>query len=197
MSNFDKKNDPTGWNLSVDRVHTYAYLNNLFTSDECKKIIEIANQKGMEKGETVGKSDVRLSEICWLFPINDMVWAYEKITSAVKHLNEQFFQFDIFSFNEGLQFTNYKAPGGHYGKHVDRIFNTAVRKLSLSIQLTDPKEYEGGELILYESNEEGETMQKEQGTLILFPSYVMHEVKPITKGERNSLVGWVTGNQFK
>lgn len=197
MKKFDKKNDPTGWNLSVDRVHTYAYLNNLFTSDECKKIIEIANQKGMEKGKTVGKSDVRLSEICWLFPNNDMVWVYEKITGAVNHLNEQFFQFDIFSFNEGLQFTNYKAPGGHYGKHIDRIFNTAVRKLSLSIQLTDPKEYEGGELILYESNEEGETMQKEQGTLILFPSYVMHEVKPVTKGERNSLVGWVTGNQFK
>jgi len=39
--------------------------------------------------------------------------------------------------------------------------------------------------------------KKEQGTLILFPSYTLHEVKPITKGERNSLVSWVTGKQFK
>jgi len=40
-------------------------------------------------------------------------------------------------------------------------------------------------------------MKKEQGTLILFPSYTLHEVKPVTKGERNSLVSWVTGKQFK
>ena len=40
-------------------------------------------------------------------------------------------------------------------------------------------------------------MDKKQGTLIMFPSYVLHEVKPVTKGERNSLVTWVTGNQFK
>jgi PKHD-type hydroxylase len=71
-----------------------------------------------------------------------------------------------------------------------------IRKLSLSIQLTDPKEYEGGELILYE-DDKGTEMKKEQGTLVLFPSYILHEVKPVTKGERNSLVAWVTGKQFK
>ena len=71
-----------------------------------------------------------------------------------------------------------------------------IRKLSLSIQLTDPKEYEGGELYLHE-NEEGKEMKKGQGDLVLFPSYILHEVKPVTKGERNSLVTWVTGKQFK
>ena len=68
--------------------------------------------------------------------------------------------------------------------------------MSLSIQLTDPKEYEGGDLCLYQE-EKGDIMKKEQGTLILFPSYTLHEVKPITKGERNSLVSCVTGKQFK
>mgnify|MGYP003677217951 FL=1 len=71
-----------------------------------------------------------------------------------------------------------------------------VRKLSLSIQLTDPKEYEGGELYIYEGDK-GEKMKQGQGDLILFPSYMLHEVKPVTKGERNSLVCWVTGKQFK
>ena len=66
----------------------------------------------------------------------------------------------------------------------------------MSIQLTDPKNYEGGELILY-NNEKGDIVNKEQGTLILFPSFILHEVTPITKGERNSLVSWVTGNNFK
>ena len=48
-----------------------------------------------------------------------------------------------------------------------------------------------------EQKEQVALMKKEQGTLILFPSYVLHEVKPVTKGERNSLVSWVTGKQFK
>jgi PKHD-type hydroxylase len=75
--------------------------------------------------------------------------------------------------------------------------NMPVRKLSISIQLTNHEEYEGGELILYDGGEEGVTMHKTQGTLVIFPSYVLHEVMPVTKGERNSLVTWVTGNQFK
>ena len=49
---------------------------------------------------------------------------------------------------------------------------------------------------LYE-DDKGAKMKKEQGTLIIFPSYILHEVKPVTKGERNSLVAWVTGKQFK
>jgi PKHD-type hydroxylase len=75
--------------------------------------------------------------------------------------------------------------------------NIPVRKLSISIQLTDPEEYEGGELKLYDGEEEGVLMDKTQGTLIIFPSYVLHEVMPVTKGTRNSLVTWVTGKQFK
>jgi PKHD-type hydroxylase len=74
--------------------------------------------------------------------------------------------------------------------------NMPVRKLSISIQLTDPNEYEGGELYLYD-DDKGTVMDKTQGTLILFPSYVLHEVVPVTKGTRNSLVTWVTGKQFK
>jgi len=125
-----------------------------------------------------------------------MYWAFRRVTDTILNLNERFFGFDIFGLNEGFQFTNYKAPSDKYGKHVDRIFNFTVRKLSVSIQLTDPKEYEGGELYLYEGDE-GILMDKKQGTLIMFPSFVLHEVTPVTKGERNSLVTWVTGNQFK
>jgi PKHD-type hydroxylase len=65
------------------------------------------------------------------------------------------------------------------------LLDFVVRKLSVSIQLTDPKEYEGGELYLYD-DDKGTLMDKKQGTLILFPSYVLHEVMPVIKGERNS-----------
>jgi len=192
----EKNFENTSWNFKLDKVHLYSYWKDAFTKEECEKIIKIAKKKGLVKGETYSKLDVRKSQVSWLYPSDDMEWAFRRVTDIVLDLNERFFQFDIFGLNEGFQFTNYKAPGDKYGKHVDRSLNQIVRKLSISIQLTDPKEYEGGELYIYD-NEEGSTIDNKQGTLIMFPSYVIHQVMPITKGERNSLVTWVTGNQFK
>jgi PKHD-type hydroxylase len=190
-----KFNNPS-WNFYIDQLNSYAYTEKVFSKTECEKIIKIAKEKGLVEGTTRGKTNVRLGDITWLYVSDDLKWVFKKITDVVLFLNNKYFNFDIFGLNEGLQFTNYKAPSDKYGKHVDRALNILVRKLSLSIQLTDPKDYEGGELILYE-DENGLEMSKEQGTLILFPSFIMHEVKPVTKGERNSLVSWVTGKQFK
>lgn len=189
----------TSWNFYLDKVNPYAYWEKVFTKEECEKVIKIAKKKGFIKATTNNKNDktnVRSSEVSWLYPNDNLDFAFRKITDVVLNLNKQFFQFDIFGLNEGLQFTNYKAPSDKYGKHIDRAYGHCIRKLSISIQLTDPNEYEGGELILYE-DDRGTEMKKEQGTLILFPSFLLHEVKPVIKGERNSLVAWVTGKQFK
>ena len=191
-----KKFNNSSWNFYLDKVNTYAYWEKVFTKEECEKIIKFAKNKGLIKGTTKDKTNVRESQICWLYSSDDLDWVFRKITDIVLNLNDRFFQFDLHGLNEGLQFTNYKAPSNKYGKHIDRSFDTLIRKLSLSIQLTDPDEYKGGELFLYE-NEKGTEMKKEQGTLVLFPSYILHEVKPVIKGERNSLVSWVTGKQFK
>jgi len=190
-----KINNPS-WNFYLDKVYTYAYWDNLFTKKECEKIIKVAKKKGFIEATTIDKTKVRSSNITWLYASDDLQWVFQRVTDTVLNLNDRFFKFDLFGLNEGFQFTNYKAPSGKYGKHIDRCIDIPVRKLSLSIQLTDPKEYEGGDLCLYQE-EKGDVMKKEQGTLILFPSYILHEVKPITKGERNSLVSWVTGKQFK
>ena len=190
------KNKNTSWNFNLDQVNTYAFWNNAFTKKECKSIIDIAKNKGLIKGKTKKKTNVRDNQISWLYASDNMEWVFRRVTDIVLSLNKQFFNFDIFGLNEGFQFTNYVAPSNKYGQHTDKAYAGLIRKLSLSIQLTDPKEYEGGELFLYE-NKNGDEMKKEQGTLILFPSYVLHEVKPVTKGERNSLVSWVTGQQFK
>ena len=188
----------SSWNFELDQVNFYAFWKDAFTKEECKKIINISKTKGLIKGTTGGKIDVRKSNISWLYSSDDMEWVFRRVTDITLNLNERFFKFDLFGINEGFQFTNYEAPSGKYGKHVDRAINMPVRKLSISIQLTNPEEYEGGELKLYDGDDdEANIMDKTQGTLIIFPSYVLHEVMPITKGERNSLVTWVTGKQFK
>ncbi len=186
----------SSWNFKLDKVNFYSFWKDAFTKEECEKIINIAKNKGLIQGTTFGKPDVRKNKVSWLFSNDDMEWVFRRVTDIILNLNDKFFKFDIFGLNEGFQFTNYKAPSDKYGKHVDSALNTLVRKLSISIQLTDPKEYEGGELYLYNSDK-GDLMDKTQGTLIMFPSYILHEVMPVTKGERNSLVTWVTGKQFK
>ena len=193
-----KKSKSTSWNFELDNMHLYAFWKDAFSKEECKKIIDIAKNKGLIKGKTLKKSDIRKSHVSWLYPDDNMDWAFRRVTDIVLSLNERFFKFDLFGINEGFQFTNYKAPSDKYGKHVDRAMNLQVRKISVSIQLTNPKEYEGGELKLHTGdNENGITMDKTQGMLVMFPSYVLHEVTPVTKGERNSLVTWITGKQFK
>lgn len=189
----------TSWNFKLDQVHLYSFWNNAFSKEECQSIINIAKDKGLIEGKTKGDTkDVRESKISWLYPVDNMDWVFRRVTDITLNLNERFFKFDLFGLNEGFQFTNYEAPSGKYGKHVDRGMNMSVRKLSISIQLTDPEEYEGGELKLYDGDDkEAQVMDKTQGTLIIFPSYVLHEVMPITKGTRNSLVTWITGKQFK
>jgi len=186
----------SSWNFKLDQISFYAFWNNAFSKEECQAIINIAKNKGLIKGKTKGESDVRDSKVSWLYPADSIDWVFRRATDITLNLNERFFKFDLFGINEGFQFTNYEAPSGKYGKHVDRGVNMPVRKLSISIQLTDPEEYEGGELYLYD-DDKGTLMDKTQGTLIIFPSYVLHEVMPVTKGERNSLVTWVTGKQFE
>jgi len=197
----EPKFENSSWNFEVDQVNLYAFWNNAFSKEECQTIINIAKDKGLIKGTTFNDDkikNVRDSKISWLYPVDGMDWVFRRVTDIVLNLNERFFKFDLFGINEGFQFTNYEAPSGKYGKHVDRSINIPVRKLSISIQLTNPDEYEGGELKLYDGDdEEAIIMDKAQGTLIIFPSYILHEVMPVTKGERNSLVTWVTGKQFK
>jgi PKHD-type hydroxylase len=195
----EPKFENSSWNFELDNINLYAFWNNAFSKEECQTIINIAKDKGLIKGTTFNDDktkDVRDSKISWLYPSDKMEWVFRRVTDITLNLNERFFKFDLFGLNEGFQFTNYEAPSGKYGKHIDRSINIPVRKLSISIQLTNPEEYDGGELYLY-NEDKGTLMDKTQGTLIIFPSYVLHEVMPVTKGTRNSLVTWVTGKQFK
>jgi PKHD-type hydroxylase len=188
------------WQFKLDQIHDYAYYEKAFSEEECKKIIKLG-KRNLKKAETIKAKQTkkfRESRIQWLFPTEENSWIYRKLTDLVISLNNDFFKFDLDGFLEALQFTNYssKIKNSRYDKHVDRMYNFNIRKLSVSLQLNKSKDYEGGDLNLYYNNNPIK-MLREQGTLIVFPSYTLHEVTPITKGERNSLVAWVSGKQFK
>ena len=198
----EKFNSTTVWPFNIDNLETWAYYNNVFSKEECERIIDIGINKKIKKAKIhqienqKSSEKIRDSKICWIYPSDEINWAYRRITDVVLDLNDRFFKFDLYGFIEGFQFTHYKEPKGKYVKHIDRYQGGLIRKLSLSIQLSNPDCYKGGELLLHNSNEPA-ICPKEQGKLILFPSYILHEVKPVTKGERYSLVAWITGPQFK
>lgn len=183
------------WQFQPDTTQNWAYWDNLFTPQECASIIEIGNTKLTDAEVTGNYSGYRKSQVAWLYS-TDIEFAFRRVTDAVLNLNGQFFKFDLFGMAEGFQFTRYDAPNDHYGMHIDKCINGVVRKLSLTIQLSPPEDYEGGELAL-QFEIKPEMMSKELGKMIVFPSYVLHEVRPVTKGARYSLVAWITGKPFK
>jgi PKHD-type hydroxylase len=79
---------------------------------------------------------------------------------------------------------------------MDKVLYGTSRKLSIVVQLTDPKEYKGGELQIFEGGEPV-VVSKQQGMATFFPSYMLHQVTPVTKGMRHTLVMWVAGKNFK
>jgi PKHD-type hydroxylase len=187
-----------GWHFRQDFPHEFCWWGNAFTPDELDAIIRIGEAIELQKGTTGGGDSpkVRDSYVSWLFPNEITGWIFERLAGVVHTINEQFYRFDLDGFFQGLQFTKYTAPGQHYTWHVDRGHGMGVRKLSLSVQLSDPNDYEGGDLEL-KFGEEAQTASRDRGMICLFPSWSLHRVSPVTKGTRYSLVAWVSGPPFK
>ena len=120
----------------------------------------------------------------------------EDLVTRVYEL-ERTYQFDLSGFSENFQYTIYHGTeGGHYDWHVDQGPLHVRRKLSLSLQVSHSSQYEGCDLQFYAGNKI-ETAPRERGTIIAFPSYVLHRVTPVVSGTRKSIVVWVTGPRFK
>lgn len=173
----------------------------VFTPEECAKIIEIGKSQEMLQarlGDDKIETSVRDSRVCWILPEENTDWIFEKLEDTVMSVNQALFRFELTGFAEGFQFTEYTEPGGHYTAHIDRMnIGGTVRKLSMTIQLSDPADYEGGELEILSNLEHPELAPKEQGTAFFFNSHLLHRVKPVTKGTRYALVAWITGPRFK
>jgi PKHD-type hydroxylase len=197
-----KKQESTVWPLHLDKVNSFAWCN-LFTKDECEQIKDIGSKHVRKKAEVQLSNTnnsgynkkFRESDISWIYPHEEVFWIFKRITDFIINYNDKYFGFDIYAMNEGFQYTVYNKDN-FFVKHIDRAYDTPIRKLSLSIQLSDPKTYSGGDLILIEGQKKMK-MEKNQGHAVIFPSWVEHKITKIKKGKREALVAWVTGPSFK
>lgn len=192
-----KTQHTAAWSFHIDDVNDWASAEGLFTPEECDSIVAHCSKFRMVKAKAGSIKNIRDSRVVFVNP-EGLEWVYSRVTSVVKDANAQFFKFDLWGFQEGMQFAEYNAPTGRYETHIDRAVGTACRKLSTVLLLSDPAKYVGGDLQLMLAGDDHPTpLTKVQGTLIMFPSFLPHRVTPVTEGQRHSLVGWVTGTPFK
>ena len=119
-----------------------------------------------------GNTDhARITRVAWIERKPETEWLSARLEKAVMQINAEFYGFDLFGLEEGFQYTVYDgAEGGHYHWHVDLgDRDIECRKISLSLQLTDPSRYEGCDLILQPGSVDF-SAERARGTLIAFPS---------------------------
>jgi len=206
-------------------VHPVYWIPGFLSDDEIEKIIKYTKDLPTEDAKVGGNIQkekkkpftpdyhiknqnldnvprARITNIKWINLNPETNWLYKKIINQIHQVNQENFDM-ILKFVEDLQFSEYtEEQQGFYSIHNDCGYNgrlesfVDIRKLSFSVQLTDEKDYEGGELILYVDGKQV-IAPKSKGTIVFFESDIIHEVKLVKKGIRHALVSWVQGPNLR
>jgi len=175
----------------------------LFTPDQCRQIIECGRRQPPQKAQVgINKpgggldTNKRVTTISWI-PFAEMKPMYDQVNAFIQKCNQNHFGFNDVGVTEQAQFTEY-PEGGFYNWHMDCDVNMRheppVRKISMTLLLNHPSEFEGGDLELLSP---GKSKKLEQGHAIIFASFLNHRVAPVTRGVRQSLVMWFGGKPFR
>ncbi len=187
----------------------YAYLAPLvvsegaFTPAELDAIVAHGDGLRLEKSAIsygdgrVGGDPMRICRSAWMPRDDASSWIYDRMERVARTINQGVYRFELSGFSDPFQYSVYHADeGGHFGWHIDQVRNAAHRKLSFSLQLSSPEDYEGGELVIHGGGQPA-TAPTSRGTLVAFPSYALHRVAPVSAGTRKALVFWAAGPPFR
>ena len=170
----------------------------IFTPKLCQEIIDLSKtlekeKEGAFKIQRVNK--IRKSIISWI-DFDKMQPMYDDINTFIQKTNRNHFGFSEIQITERAQVSEY-SKGGFYEWHTDTCIDMdkepPVRKLSMTLLLNDPNEFEGGNLEIANKA----MLPMKQGHATIFASFLQHQVTPVTKGIRKSLVMWFGGEPFK
>jgi PKHD-type hydroxylase len=186
---------------------SHAYWDGFLSEEDINQILAVPEwldvktaQIGGSSGDAQINKQIRETKISWFVPNQNNVYIWQKISNVVSEINSQFFHFDLTGFYEPAQLGLYTEDSqSHYGWHTDASITDrkTPRKLSMVLMLSDPSEFEGGQLEIKVNNDEPIALEQKRGRAWFFPSYVLHRVTPVTKGTRRTLVLWIGGPEFR
>ena len=185
----------------------YYWFEEGFTPEELLKIetqvaelpfqVAVTEQGGQDKGENL---DSRSSSIKWIPFSEDTKWIYDKIGTMAYEANKEMYNFDLNFMPEQIQYTEYYGTDkGHYDWHMDIGSQGFMpfRKLSVTVQLSGPDEYEAGDLQFWTGGQYPMSGPRGKGNVVIFPSFLLHRVTPVVKGTSKSFVLWLGGGHYK
>jgi PKHD-type hydroxylase len=176
-------------------VSTPQVMLGMFSPEECARIARQCESRPLHAGQvSQERENYRKASAAWIRPDEDTLWIYQRITTMVAKLNA-WYRYELYGFLEPLHFVRYD-PGGKFDWHLDCGGGpTCTRKLSVTIQLSAPADYEGGGL---EFCPQGELHRSRyHGAGIVFPSTLAHRVTPVGSGVRRAIVAWIHGPSFR
>lgn len=182
----------------LEQYVPYLCLKDQFTPPECEAIQALARkytpQQATISAERTVDPTIRKTTVRWIPLVQEEPWFAHKLGTIVERTNA-YYRFELAGFLEHLQYTEYCEIDDHYDWHMDfGEKQLSRRKLSLSVQLSSPEEYDGCTLELL-AGRQAISAPKERGSVIVFPSFILHRVTPLLRGERRALVVWVSGSQ--
>jgi PKHD-type hydroxylase len=177
----------------------YAEYSEIFSPPECESIIQMGLATEAKDGgiteANITDHEYRKSRISWIECTYENGWMWHKLADIANKANDAHYCFKLLGFKECCQFTTYDTEGSHYDWHMDfGNGRMSQRKLSITVQLSKPESYDGGDLELFYGAKPAKAARG-LGTATVFPSYTMHRVTPIVSGVRYSLVVWVSAHE--
>lgn len=168
-------------------------------AEVCEHMIKNFSNLPEQEAKTFnGSEDHRKSKVRWVHNENGLT---NFLIQYVNQANAEAFNVDIQQEMYEMQFGEYDAEyGGKYDWHHDVNWENPKnfdRKLSIVVQLSDPKTYEGGDFEFSEVESPKKEDWSKQGSILVFPSYLTHRVTEVTSGVRYSLVSWVRGPRWR
>lgn len=191
------------YNDSMYSFYPWVGVEDIFSKFELNRIENYCESFNKFDATITDNSEVnknfRRSKINFHKPNLENKWIFNKLNDIIQLTNDRYYKFDLTGYNL-FQYSTYDSnENGYYNWHTDTFFGEnkdkhLQRKLSLTLLLND--DFEGGEFSIRYQDEE-EIIPCVKGSMILFPSFILHKVKPVTRGIRKSLVVWVDGPKFK
>lgn len=166
----------------------------MLSEEACKALIQQYDSKALPAGITTKglKNPIVRKAFSRSVSLKDNIEINDCITECYL-TNNKYWNYEVLGRPE-IKFLKYNT-GGHYDWHIDiGSHRHNNRKLAFVIPLSNPEDYEGGELIIKTSSRES-SIPLEQGKIILFPAFLLHKVTPVTQGKRYVIAGWLNGKE--